>query len=179
MIYAYIRVSTDRQSVKNQKYEILRFADEKKIHIDKWIEETISGTKKVQDRKLGELLQQMNKEDMLIITEISRLGRSLMEVMSILHDCMERDIKVFTTKERYELGNNMNSKVLAFAFSISAEIERNMITVNEIGVIIFRFYCFCKEMLMLKNHLALLEQSRMSLFRGILPTWQIIVMASE
>ncbi len=128
MIYAYIRVSTDTQTVTNQKYEILQFIDEKKIQIDQWIEESISGTKKINDRKLGSLLERMVKGDLLIVTELSRLGRNLMEVMSILHDCMERQIKVFTTKERYELGNNINSKVLAFAFSLSAEIERNMIS---------------------------------------------------
>ena len=128
MISAYIRVSTDKQTVKNQKYDILKFADTKKIHIDEWVEETVSGSKKYQDRKLGTLLNKMNSEDVLIVSELSRLGRNLMEVMSILHDCMDRDIKVFTIKEGYELGNNINSKVLAFAFSLSAEIERNLIS---------------------------------------------------
>lgn len=90
-------------------------------------EETISGTKRVQERKLGKLLQRMKKSDILIVSELSRLGRNLMEVMSILHDCMERDIKVFTIKG-YELGNNINSNVLAFAFSLSAEIERELIS---------------------------------------------------
>lgn len=128
MIFAYIRVSTEKQSLENQKYEILKFADQKKIQIDEWIEETISGTKKVEDRKLGELLKIMKAGDILITTELSRIGRSLMEVMSILHDFMNRDIKVFTTKEKYELGNNVSSKVLAFAFSLSAEIERELIS---------------------------------------------------
>ena len=128
MISAYIRVSTDKQTVKNHKYDILKFADTKKIHIDEWVEETVSGSKKYQDRKLGTLLNKMNSEDVLVVSELSRLGRNLMEVMSILHDCMDRDIKVFTIKEGYELGNNINSKVLAFAFSLSAEIERNLIS---------------------------------------------------
>ena len=128
MIFAYIRVSTDQQTVKNQKYEILRFADSKKIHIEEWIEETVSATKKYQDRKLGQLLRNLKEEDILIVSELSRLGRNLMEVMSILHDCMERDIKVYAVKEGYELGNNINSKVLAFAFGLSAEIERNLIS---------------------------------------------------
>src|SRR5712691_7200732 len=70
----------------------------------------------------------MTKEDVLLVTELSRLGRSLMEVMSILHRLMETQVKVYTAKERYELGNNINSKVLAFAFSLSAEIERSMIS---------------------------------------------------
>jgi len=70
----------------------------------------------------------MQKGDQLIVTELSRLGRNLMQIMSILHVCMERDIQVYTIKERYELGNNINSKVLAFAFGLSAEIERNLIS---------------------------------------------------
>ncbi len=128
MILAYIRVSSDKQSVENQKFEILKFADKKKLRINQWIEETISATKRLEERKLGTLLRRTKKGDILIVSELSRLGRNLMEVMSILHDCMERDTKVFTIKEGYELGNNINSKVLAFAFSLSAEIERDLIS---------------------------------------------------
>ncbi len=128
MIYGYIRVSTDKQTTENQRFEILKFTDEKKQRVDAWIEETISATKKLQSRKLGSLIAEMKKGDVLIVSELSRLGRSLMEVMSILHTLMEKQVKVFTTKERYELGNNISSKVLAFAFSLSAEIERSMIS---------------------------------------------------
>jgi DNA invertase Pin-like site-specific DNA recombinase len=128
MIYGYIRVSTDKQTTENQRFEILKFADEKKLSIGRWIEETVSSTRKLSDRKLGTLLERMREDDILIVTELSRLGRSLLEVMSILHTLMEKDVKVFTTKERYELGNNISSKVLAFAFSLSAEIERSMIS---------------------------------------------------
>ena len=70
----------------------------------------------------------MRAEDILIVAELSRLGRNLMDVMGILNECMEKEVKVFTIKESYELGNNINSKVLAFAFSLSAEIERNLIS---------------------------------------------------
>ena len=128
MIYGYIRVSTDKQTTENQRFEILKYADEKQLHVDRWIEETISATKKLSDRKLGALTERMREDDILIVTELSRLGRSILEVMSILHTLMEKDVKVFTTKERYELGNNISSKVLAFAFSLSAEIERSMIS---------------------------------------------------
>ena len=98
------------------------------MRIDRWVDETISGTKVIADRQLGKLLKQIRKGDILITTELSRLGRNLMQVMSFLHQCMERDIIVFTVKEGYELGNNINSKILAFAFSLSAEIERNLIS---------------------------------------------------
>ncbi len=128
MHYAYIRVSTDKQTTETQRFEILKFADAHKLSIDQWIEETVSGTKKVQERKLGLLLPILQVQDVLIVTEISRLGRSLMEVMGFLHTLMEREVTVYTIKEGYTLGNNLNSKVLAFAFSLSAEIERAMIS---------------------------------------------------
>ncbi|GAB3956369.1 master DNA invertase Mpi family serine-type recombinase [Spirosoma harenae] len=128
MIYAYIRVSTDRQTAENQKYEILKKTSTDRVHVDQWIEETASGTRLANDRELGSLLKKMQPKDLLYVTELSRLGRSLMEIMSILHNCMERDVRVIAIKEGYELGNNISSKVLAFAFGLSAEIERQLIS---------------------------------------------------
>jgi DNA invertase Pin-like site-specific DNA recombinase len=128
MIYAYIRVSTDKQNTENQRFEILKFADEKKFTIHKWVEETITTRKKLEQRKLGQIIKEISTNDILICSEISRFGRSLMEVMSILYLLMEMDVKVYTVKERYELGNNINSKILAFTFSLAAEIERQMIS---------------------------------------------------
>lgn len=128
MVYAYIRVSTDKQTVENQRFEVQKFATEKGFVIDKWVSETASGTKTFNDRKLGPLLKKMKKGDTLIITEISRLGRNLMHIMSILNLCMSKETMVLTVKERYELGNNINSQILAFAFGLSAQIERDLIS---------------------------------------------------
>ena len=128
MIYGYIRVSTDKQTVENQRFEINNFCTKQDIVVHKWIEETISGTKNVDERKLGKLLKKMKKEDILICSELSRLGRSLLMIMGVLNECMNRDIKVWTIKDNYRLGNDINSKVLAFAFGLSAEIERNLIS---------------------------------------------------
>ena len=128
MIYGYVRVSTDKQSTENQRFEIENYSKAKGFRIERWVDETISGTTSVSNRQLGRLLKQIRKGDTLVTTELSRLGRNLMQVMSFLHQCMERDIIVLTVKERYELGNNINSKILAFAFSLSAEIERNLIS---------------------------------------------------
>lgn len=128
MIYGYIRVSTDKQTVENQKFEIKEFCLSKEITIDKWISETISATKKLNDRKFGKLMKKLSKGDVVVVSEISRLGRNLMQIMSILNECMEKEVMVLTVKEGYELGNNINSKVLAFAFGLSAEIERNLIS---------------------------------------------------
>jgi DNA invertase Pin-like site-specific DNA recombinase len=96
--------------------------------VDKWIEETISGTKTVGERKLGKLLKRMKRSDVLICSELSRLGRNLLMIMGILNECMNRDIQVWTIKDNYRLGSDINSKVLAFAFGLSAEIERNLIS---------------------------------------------------
>jgi len=128
MIYGYIRVSTDKQTVENQRFEISRFGEQNVMVVEKWIEETISGTKTIQERKLGILLKKMKKDDILICTELSRLGRNLFMIMGILNECMDRSIQVWTIKDNYRLGSDINSKVLAFAFSLSAEIERNLIS---------------------------------------------------
>ena len=128
MNYGYIRISTDKQTTENQRFEIQNFTAKRQIFINEWIDETISSTKKLEIRKFGALLQKMQKGDVLIVSELSRLGRNLMQIMKILHDCMEKDVMVYTVKENYELGNNINSKVLAFAFGLSAEIERNLIS---------------------------------------------------
>jgi len=128
MIYGYIRVSTDRQTVENQRFEINQFCEKQQIVVNKWIEETISGTKEVQERQLGKLLKKMKKSDVLICSELSRLGRNLLMIMGVLNECMNRDIQVWTIKDNYRLGSDINSKVLAFAFGLSAEIERNLIS---------------------------------------------------
>ncbi len=128
MIYAYIRISTEKQSIENQRYEIIQFASLKNLKIDKWFEETISSTKKIEERAFNILLKKLKSDDVLIVSEISRMGRNLMQIMSILNLCMERKTKVYAIKEGYELGDNINSKVLAFAFGLSAEIERNLIS---------------------------------------------------
>jgi DNA invertase Pin-like site-specific DNA recombinase len=128
LIYGYIRVSTDKQTTENQEYEIYKFADSKGFMIDEWVKETVSSRKKLEYRKINDLISNAAENDIIVCTEVSRLGRSIMEVMSILNILMEKNCKVYTTKEKYELGNDINSKVLAFAFSLSAEIERNMIS---------------------------------------------------
>ena len=128
MIYGYIRVSTDKQTTKNQKFEINNFCKKQGLSVEKWIEETISATKDLDKRKLGELLKNLKKGDILLSSELSRLGRNLLQVMSILHFCMNKEVQVWTIKDNYRLGSDIQSKVLAFAFGLSAEIERNLIS---------------------------------------------------
>ena len=128
MNYGYIRVSSDKQTVENQRFEINNFCIKESIHIDGWIEETISGTKNYNKRQLGKLLKRVQKDDLIICAELSRLGRSLFMIMEILNICMNKECRVWTIKDSYRLGDDIQSKVLAFAFGLSAEIERNLIS---------------------------------------------------
>lgn len=128
MIYGYIRVSTDKQTTENQRFEIEEFTKRNNIKIDYWVKETISSTKQLDKRKLGKLLKQLRKGDIIISSELSRLGRNLLQVMSILNQCMNKEVQVWTIKDNYRLGADIQSKVLAFAFGLSAEIERNLIS---------------------------------------------------
>jgi len=127
-VFGYIRVSTAKQETDNQRFEILQWADDRKLTITEWVEETVSSRKGYKDRQLGALLECLQIGDTLIVSEISRLGRSLTEVMTILHTLMETGVRVYTCKERFELDDSINAKVLAFAFSLAAEIERQMIS---------------------------------------------------
>jgi len=128
MTYGYIRVSSDKQTVENQRFEINNFASANNIIIDGWIEETISGTKNYDKRKLGKLLNNVKEGDLIICAELSRLGRTLFMIMDILNICMNKNCRVWTIKDNYRLGDDIQSKVLAFAFGLSAEIERNLIS---------------------------------------------------
>ena len=130
MIIAYLRVSTGKQNPENQREEIKRFAEEKNMEIDQWVIETASGKLAPRKRKLGRVLGRMKKGDTLIISEISRLSRSLTEIMTIMGQCLEKEISIYTTKERYTFDNSINSKVLCFAFGLVAEIERNLISMR-------------------------------------------------
>lgn len=129
MIYGYIRVSTDKQNSENQRFEITRYLkrnnlSEKVI----WIEETVSGTKNHKKRILGKYLEEFGSNDTLVVSELSRLGRSLFDIMTILNDLMTKKVRLISIKEKFELKDDINSQVLAFAFSLSAQIERQLIS---------------------------------------------------
>ena len=96
--------------------------------MDRWFEETVSGTIVPEQRALGRLLSVIKKDDLIICSELSRLGRSLFMIMSILNKLLESGARVWTIKDGYRLGDDIQSKVLAFAFGLSAEIERNLIS---------------------------------------------------
>ncbi len=126
MIYGYIRVSSDKQTVENQRFEISNFCKHQNLSIDDWIEKTISGTKNYSKRELGRLLKKVGKDDIIICSELFRLGRNLFMIMEIPNICMTKECRVWTIKDNYRLGDDIQSKV--FAFGLSAEIERNLIS---------------------------------------------------
>lgn len=128
MNYGYTRISTGKQDFENQRFEIMNFAERNGLYIDDWIDETISGTRDYDKRKLGTLLKNVREGDLIICAELSRLGRSLFMIMDILHYCLQHGCRVWTIKDGYRLGDDIQAKVLAFAFGLSAEIERDLIS---------------------------------------------------
>jgi len=128
MIYAYIRVSTAEQSCSSQEFEIRNWACKAGITVDRWEKESVSGTVSPGKRRLGKLIKRMKPDDLLVCTEISRLGRNMLMIMSILNDCAAKSIRIHTIKDNFDLDNNLNSKIIAFAFALAAEIERNLIS---------------------------------------------------
>lgn len=130
MVIGYLRVSTGKQHPANQKDEIRRFAESRELTIDKWVTEVVSGKTRERDRKLGTLLRKMKRGDTLVVTEISRLSRTLTEIMAIMGKCLKKGVRLYSTKEGYTFDDSINSKVLCFAFGLVAEIERNLISMR-------------------------------------------------
>jgi len=128
MTYAYLRVSTDRQELENQKFEVLKYANENKLGNVEFVEETVSGRKSWKERKIGELIEELQQGDILIITELSRLGRSMLEIMELLSILLRKGVELHVVKNRQVLKDDLQSKVFAMAFSIAAEIERELIS---------------------------------------------------
>lgn len=127
-IYGYIRVSTDKQTTENQRFEIERFLSSRRQAVDVWINETVSGTVQYTKRKIGKKLKQMKKGDILICSELSRLGRTTLDILTILNICIEKHVLVWTVKENYQLNDGIQSQMLAFIFSMLAQLERTLIS---------------------------------------------------
>lgn len=127
MIYGYCRVSTTHQHEENQHFAIEKFCLEHNLQIDSWVEEKISSSKKLSERRLGKLLKKLKAGDILITTEISRISRSITELFHILENCLEKDCQIWTLKENFRLGADIQSKVLAFAFGLSAELSKALL----------------------------------------------------
>lgn len=128
IVAAYLRVSTDKQTILNQKSAIINFCRRQDLKVTTWCTETVSGTKKESERELGSLLKKLQCGDFLIITEVSRLSRKMLNIMNIIHQSIEKGITIYSIKEGYKFDSSINSQVLAFAFGLCAEIERTLIS---------------------------------------------------
>ena len=128
IVYGYIRVSTDKQTTENQKYEIQIFAKEKGLVVQRWVEETVSGTKKVSKRKLGTLIRNLKAEDILITTEISRIGRRIFEVMNVFYTLIEKGVIMYSVKEHFQLEDTFIACLISFSYMMQAQIERELIS---------------------------------------------------
>lgn len=130
MVIAYLRVSTEKQTPANQQNEISKFADSRNLCVDRWVTEVVSGKKKGCERKLGALVRRLKRGDTLIVTELSRLSRTLTDIMAIVGELLKKEVHLYSTKDRYSFDDTINSKVLCFAFGLVAEIERNLISMR-------------------------------------------------
>ena len=127
-VIAYVRVSTQEQPFESQEYEIKRWCREHSLDIDGWVTESVSGTVSWEKRMLGKAIRRMRSGDLLVCSEISRLGRNMLMIMSILNICSQKGLRIHTIKDDFDLADNINSKIIAFAFALAAEIERNLIS---------------------------------------------------
>lgn len=130
MNVAYLRISTDKQNLENQKHEIAKYAANLNIEIDRWYNECVSGTKSKEERSLGKVIRRLKKGDLLIISEISRISRKMFEIYSIFHSCIQKGVELHSIKENYKISNDIQSQFIGIAFGISAEIERNLISLR-------------------------------------------------
>ena len=132
-VYAYLRVSTDRQELDSQRLGIMDYAENHHIHVDEWVRETASGVVDASKRDLGaKLLPKLQHGDALIVPELSRLGRSTLDVLSTLKVLRERQVKVHVVKGAFQLDDSINSKILSTVMGLAAEIERELIRARSI-----------------------------------------------
>lgn len=124
----YLRVSTGRQDIEKNKTEILHFANELRLGNVEWVEEVASRKIHWKERKIGQLLQELRPGDALIVSELSRLGGSLLQCMEILSLSLERGISIYAVKGNWKLSDTLQSKLVAMAFAIASEIERDLIS---------------------------------------------------
>ena len=125
---SYLRVSTEEQDTEKNKADVLKFANERDFGRVHFVEEKVSGTKSWKERKIKKIIDELGEGDILIVPELSRLGRSMLEIMEILALAKEKGIAIYDVKNGWELNGTIQSKVMALVFSIAAEIERDLIS---------------------------------------------------
>jgi len=126
--YAYLRVSTFEQDTEKNKADILKFANDRDFGKVHFVEEKVSGIKSWKERKIKNIIDELGNDDRLIVPELSRLGRSMLEIMEIMAVAKEKGIAIYDVKNGWSLNGSIESKVMAMVFSIAAEIERDLIS---------------------------------------------------
>lgn len=130
-IVAYVRASTDKQDLNHQRLELLEFARKKGYSIEEFVEITISSQKTRKQRRIDELLEKLNDADTLMVTELSRLGRSTAEVISLVDALVNRNVRVIILKQNLDINqSDINSKVMLTLFSLFSELERDLISLR-------------------------------------------------
>jgi DNA invertase Pin-like site-specific DNA recombinase len=124
----YLWVSTPDQDLEKNKADILKLANEKDLGRVQWVEEKVSGTKDWQKRKIGEVIKGLESGDCLIVSELSRLGRSTLQILEIMKMAREKGIDVHAVKGRWSLNGSIESKILLNVFAMVSEIERDLIS---------------------------------------------------
>lgn len=127
-IYAYLRVSTDQQDVRNQKHGVLEYANSNGFTDMRFIEDAVSGRKPWQERELGRVLHSSEPGDTLVVAEVSRLARSTLQVLEILQHCSEHKINLYIAKNTMRFDDSLQSRITATVLGMAAEIEREFIS---------------------------------------------------
>ncbi len=126
-LYSYLRKSTKEQNLEYQRTQILEYANDNKLGSVKFIEDTVSGAKDWKKRKIGQLVNDMNENDILLVNEFSRLGRSLLDILDILKSLKEKNCQVHIVRDKMIIGDDISSKLMVFMFGLVSEIERDLI----------------------------------------------------
>ena len=130
LILGYVRVSTEAQDVRNQRHEILEFANGRGYHVDEFVEIEISSRKDRRARGIDGLLERLQAGDVLIVSELSRIGRSVVEVITIINEVVKKQVRFIAIKQAFDIQGNqdMQSKVLLTIFALLAELERDLVS---------------------------------------------------
>ena len=130
-VIAYIRTSTDKQDLNNQKLEILEFARKERLTVSEFIQISMSSRKTTKARRIDEMLTSLNDADILVVTELSRLGRSTAEVIGLVNILIQKQVRVIVIKQGLDIQqHDMASKVMITMFSLFSELERDLISLR-------------------------------------------------
>ena len=130
-IIAYIRTSTDKQELNNQKLEVFEYAKKHQFQISNFIEMSVSSRKTSKERRIDDMISALNNADILIVTELSRLGRSTAEVIGLINELLKKKVRIIVIKQQLDIKqHDMTSKVMITLFSLFSELERDLISLR-------------------------------------------------